>query len=152
MNWEAIWFLMCVIGWGMSSFLMGYVGKELPYQTALFYQMIGVTIMTILNGQGIQVGLTSAHVAALMNGIFFTIADIAYYKLSESGMDVSTLGPLTSLYVVIPAILGVLILKEPITTRKVIGLFLAITALYLLSSSEPHVPNELSKIEEGRKE
>lgn len=47
---------------------------------------------------------------------------MAYYKLSESGMDVSVIGPISSLYTLVPAVLGVLILKEQMSTRKLCGM------------------------------
>jgi drug/metabolite transporter (DMT)-like permease len=57
-------------------------------------------------------------------------------QLSESGMDVSTLGPLSSVFVSVPAILGVVILGEPITFRKMFGILLAFSAVYVLSTED----------------
>jgi transporter family protein len=52
------------------------------------------------------------------------------------GMSVSVLGPVTALYIVVPAVLGVLCLGETFTLRKVVGLVLAVSAIYLLASEE----------------
>jgi hypothetical protein len=37
-------------------------------------------------------------------------------------MDVSVIGPISSLYTLVPAVLGVLILKEQMSTRKLLGM------------------------------
>jgi uncharacterized membrane protein len=70
------------------------------------------------------------------------MADIAYYKvldffltfsqLSSGGMEVSTLGPLSSLYVVVPVLLGITLLHEHLTASKTLGLICAGAAVYLL--------------------
>ncbi len=62
--------------------------------------------------------------------------DIDINQLSGLGMAVSTLGPLSSLYVVLPIVLGITILKEPVTPKKALGLILAVSAIYVLSSAE----------------
>jgi transporter family protein len=52
------------------------------------------------------------------------------------GMSVSVLGPVTALYIIVPAVLGVLLLGESVTLRKVGGILLAMVAIYLLASEE----------------
>ncbi len=37
-------------------------------------------------------------------------------------MDVSIIGPVSSLYTLVPAILGVVVLKEQMNTRKLLGM------------------------------
>eukprot|EP00027_Filamoeba_sp_ATCC50430_P011246 CAMPEP_0168562276 /NCGR_PEP_ID=MMETSP0413-20121227/12037_1 /TAXON_ID=136452 /ORGANISM="Filamoeba nolandi, Strain NC-AS-23-1" /LENGTH=128 /DNA_ID=CAMNT_0008593693 /DNA_START=265 /DNA_END=648 /DNA_ORIENTATION=+ len=109
------------------------------FQTGMFYQMLGVALMNIFFLFQVNFTFTRGHFWAIVNGIAFTVADIAYYKLSRSGVDVSTLGPLTSLYVVVPILLGVTVLKEPVTPKKAVGLFLAVIAIYILSTAEEEV-------------
>ena len=72
-------------------------------------------------------------------------------------MDVSILGPLTSLFVTVPGnhfsfcinafhanlrflpvILGIILLHEPITLKKVAGVILAFAAIYILSTEDKH--------------
>ncbi len=95
---------------------------------------------------GAQVSVGGAHrYWSMLNGFAACLADMAYYKvcfillsslslkkllssmrkcvqLSELGVRVSVLGPVTGLYLVVPAVLGVLLLDEPLTLQKVIGL------------------------------
>lgn len=52
------------------------------------------------------------------------------------GVSVSVLGPVTALYIIVPAVLGVVVLGERITLRKAAGIMLAMVAIYLLASEE----------------
>jgi len=142
--WEIAFVLCCFFGWGFSTFIMGFLGKVISYETALFYNLIGVALCNLLIAHRVNFGMSANHFWAILNGVAFTLADFAYYKLSKGGMHVSTLGPLTSLYVLMPIILGIVVLKEPITTRKVVGFVLAITAIYILSTE--HEPEEIHHV------
>lgn len=51
-------------------------------------------------------------------------------------MSVSVLGPVTALYIIVPAVLGVVLLGENITLRKGVGIAMAMIAIYLLASEE----------------
>lgn len=150
-----LYFLGCFFGWGFSTFIMGYLGKVMSFETAIFYNFIGMGLFTLIIIPKIQLGWSSYHVWAIINGVAFTVADYSYYRvcvlpsihmnhlqLSRSGLDVSTLGPLTSLYVLMPIMLGIVFLREPVTLKKAIGIILAIVAIYLLSSEEHASNNE----------
>lgn len=49
-------------------------------------------------------------------------------------MSVSVAGPVSGLYLTLPAMLGVLLLGEPLTWAKVVGLLMAVAAIYVLGS------------------
>jgi len=116
---------------------MGYLGKQnISFETCLFYQGIAAAIVGATVVFWVDFGFTLNHFFAILNGISFTLADLSYYMLSRSGMSVSTLGPLSSLYVCVPVVLGIALLHEEVTSTKMIGLMSAIAAVYLLSSAE----------------
>lgn len=54
----------------------------------------------------------------------------------DDPQDVSLLGPVSSLYILTPVCLGVLVLNEPLSFRKVLGVALALLAMYVLSTAE----------------
>jgi drug/metabolite transporter (DMT)-like permease len=59
------------------------------------------------------------------------------------------------MYVVIPMLLGITILKEPFSFKKLLGLLCAVAAIYFLSSAEhehPEVPIGAHHHEEGLKQ
>lgn len=83
----------------------------------------------------------------LLNGLVLTLADIAYFKLSNIGMNISTLSTLAALHVTVPVILGILIMGEAVTLKKALGMFFALLAVYLLSSEPESTQTEEDEIE-----
>ncbi|NUQ12248.1 MAG: DMT family transporter [Gemmatimonadaceae bacterium] len=80
-------------------------------------------------------GFSRYHLLSIVIGAMFVLANLAFYKLSQTE-QVSTLAPLTALYVIVPVVLGMFFLGEPPTARKVIGIILGLASLYLLSGME----------------
>jgi transporter family protein len=136
------------MGWGLSSFIMGLIGRDVPHQSALVCNMLGAFLVNavwfILN-RGINFSFSSYHLGAILSGTLFTVADLCYYRLSKAGMPVSVLGPVTSLYIIVPILLGALFLKEALTLRKLVGIAFGLAALWLLSAEEGGTKIEQSK-------
>jgi len=150
--WSIVYFLGCTAGWGFSTFIMGFLGKEtIAFETLLFYQGLGALFVGFSVVHKVEFGFSTNHLLAVLNGLSFSLADLSYYLLSRAGMSVSILGPMSSMYVVIPMILGVTLLKEPLTFKKVLGLVCAMAAIYFLSSAEhEHEPVATAHIEEQK--
>lgn len=125
-----------LLGWGLASFLMGLIGKQMPHSSALFCNLLGVILVNFFFFTEMHFSISYLHVYAMLAGVLFTVADLAYYKLAEHGMDISLIGPLTSLYILVPVALGCLVLQEPFSTRKAVGVLLAVLAMYVLSTAE----------------
>jgi hypothetical protein len=62
--------------------------------------------------------------------------------MARLGVSVSVAGPVSGLYLTLPAVLGVLLLGEPLTLSKVVGLLLAMAAIYLLGSEDDEESGE----------
>ena len=75
------YFMCCLVGWGSSTFIMGYIGKLMDFETAIFYNLVGVLLFNIPTISRVQYGFTINHVWAIVNGLAFTLADYAYYKV-----------------------------------------------------------------------
>ena len=73
--------LGCFFGWGFSTFIMGYLGKLISLETALFYNFMGMGLFNLLITHKITIGWSQNHFWALLNGVAFTMADYAYYKV-----------------------------------------------------------------------
>lgn len=81
-KWSIIYFMGCTLGWGFSTFIMGFLGKEdISYETAMFYQSIGAALVGSSVIFKVNFGLTSNHLLAICNGIAFSMADLAYYMV-----------------------------------------------------------------------
>jgi transporter family protein len=69
---------------------------------------------------------------AIPVGLVSLVAIIAFYKALKIGPS-SVVLPLTNLYVILPVIFGFVVLKEPVTPIRLVGIVLAVLAAVLLS-------------------
>lgn len=65
-------------------------------------------------------------------GLAAGVATVAFYAALSRG-PASVVVPLTGMYVVIPALLGMVLLKEPLTLFRALGLLCAGLAVFFLS-------------------
>jgi len=128
-----LWFALCISGWGFGVFLMAHLGRTLGMGTILVGNLIGYAIAIALLARNVNVGWTWNHLLAVVTAISFVLANFAYYRLSHGGEEVTILAPLSSLYVLVAVVLGVLVWHEPITLRKGLGILLGVAAMVLLS-------------------
>jgi len=77
--------------------------------------------------------LTDAYKLCFISGVIGSISPLGYYMLSVNGGQASAVAPLISLYVIVPAILGLVFLKERKSPIKLIGIAIAITAVVLFA-------------------
>jgi len=71
-------------------------------------------------------------VYAYAAGLCLAVGILAYYRALALG-PVSVVTPVFGLFIVISSALGVAVLDEPLTARKVAGVGLAVVAVYLTS-------------------
>jgi hypothetical protein len=82
--WSFLYFLGCTLGWGFSTFIMGFIGKEnIAFETALFYQSIGAVLIGVSVIWRVEFGMSYNHMLCILNGISFTLADLSYYMVSR---------------------------------------------------------------------
>ena len=129
----AFFLVVCILMWGLATMGMKLAGQRLDPITIAAFNMFGYLAVGAFLFPQASYGWSRYHLIAVAIGAVFVVANMAFYKLSQTAY-VSTLAPLTALYVVIPVVVGVVALGEPLTFRKVIGVLLALVALYLLSS------------------
>lgn len=65
-------------------------------------------------------------------GLVSLIAIIAFYKALSMGPS-SVVLPLTNMYVILPVLFGFIVLKEPVTLPRVLGIIFAVLATVLLT-------------------
>ncbi|MFB6280896.1 MAG: EamA family transporter [Haloferacaceae archaeon] len=66
-------------------------------------------------------------------GVFLTVGILAYYRALSLG-PVSVVTPVFGLFLVVSSAVGVLVLEESLTARKVAGIALAVVAVYLVTA------------------
>lgn len=79
--YDLFYVVCCFLGWGSSTFIMGFLGKVINFETALFYNLVGVALCNVLIVHKVSFGWTNNHIWAIVNGIAFTLADFAYYQV-----------------------------------------------------------------------
>ena len=126
---------ICMLMWGLATFTMKVAGQHLDPMTVVVYNLLGYFLVGAFLLPTASYGFSRYHAMGIAIGALFVLGNMAFYKLSQT-VQVSALVPLTSLYVVIPVLLGILALGEHLTPRKGIGILLAVAAIYLLSSAE----------------
>lgn len=125
----------CLLMWGLATYAMKVAGQRLDPFTTVVFNVIGYALTLVFILPQARLSLSLTHVLAAGIGILFVIGNLAFYKLSQT-QHVSVLAPITGLYIVIPVVLGFVVLHEPLTWRKAVGILLAMSAIYLLSSSD----------------
>ncbi len=123
----------CLLMWGLATFGMKIVGERLSPMTTVGFNTFGYLVVSIFLVPRMSFGTTRYHILAIAIGTMFVLGNLAFYKLSQT-TQVSLLAPLTALYVAIPVLLGILVLGEPMSLRKGMGILLAAGAIYLLTS------------------
>ncbi|MFT5064159.1 MAG: transporter family protein [Gammaproteobacteria bacterium] len=140
MNFSQSWLfpaLLCVAAWGVSRLFPKLATNHIDPKSALTFEVIGevLVVIFILGSAGFGKlmfdlkGTSYAVLAGLFGG-----AGVYWYLVAADRGNVSQLVGVTALYPVITVILGVLVLNEPLTAKQIIGVGLAVVAVYLVSS------------------
>lgn len=144
-------FLSVVFGWGIGLILQGEAGLDVSFKQ--FPQLNGgIGIGYMLGSLIIACAVNASEVTNPSNWIPFgvdqtlalssTILDglgIGFFTLSLTySDDFNLMCALSSLYIVIPAILGIIVLHEKPTWNILCGLALALVGLIVLSLEAKH--------------
>jgi transporter family protein len=126
---------VCILMWGMAIFTMKLAGQGLDPMTLAVFNAGGQLLIGVLLFSRASLGFSKHHLLGIAVGVLFILGNMAFYKLSQTA-QVSTLAPLTALHIAVPILLGIILLGEPVTIRKGVGVLFALLALYFLSSSD----------------
>jgi bacterial/archaeal transporter family protein len=122
--------LLC---WGAWGFLTKLVSKDTSAQTVAFWatvsSLLPITIFAAASGPARW--LKPSPLAAV-SGLAAGLATICFYLAIKRG-PASVVMPLTGMYILIPAVLGIVLLKEPMTLSHILGLVCAALAVFFLS-------------------
>lgn len=132
---ERVYWLLFVLGtWGLANFLMKIVGVRIDAASAVFGIVTGYAIVGITTGivDGGRFAINSGFVWAMVVGACYILGNWGYVRLARTE-DVSAIAPVTGLNIAIPIVLGILVLGEPITARKLIGVGFAFLSIILLA-------------------
>lgn len=124
--------LVTLILWGLWGFGSKLVAEHFSPVSAALWPSLAATLSILSYGVASQsLEWNRYGFLALGIGVISAMAIITFYRALKLG-PVSVVIPLTSLYLVIPVILGIVFLNESITPSKAVGVVMAALAIWLL--------------------
>ncbi|TKJ39137.1 hypothetical protein CEE37_12010 [candidate division LCP-89 bacterium B3_LCP] len=123
--------LLALFFWGLWGFLTKLGAEKVPWQT----MMIFFAVCTLAGGLAtgpVKMKMDVWHLIGLGAGIAGALGFI-YFFLAISRGEASVVIPITSLYVAVASVLAFIILSEPITLKKMLGILCAVIAVVLLA-------------------
>jgi transporter family protein len=125
--------LFALLCWGLWGFATKLVSRGQPAEAVAFWStlasMLPITLFALGGGAGRWVRPAPL---ALASGLAAGVASAFFYAAIKRG-PASVVMPLTGMYILIPALLGFIFLKEPPTVAHVLGLACAGLAVFLLT-------------------
>lgn len=108
-----------------------------PFWISFMVSILTLTTILIMGNKNIMVNIPKGKMLLFLiaSGLMNGLATWYYGRLvGTAGWNVSTLVPVSMMVLLLTsAVGGILFLKEPISTMKVVGLVLAIPAIWLMS-------------------
>lgn len=131
-DWKTL-SICSIVCWGLWGFLSKMVGNKLEWGTILALLSIGTLIVVIATTpSSFALKYNQQTLIGLCAGILCGFGYLFFYKALKYG-EASSVIPITSLYIVVVAVLAILFLKEPFTVRKACGIAAAVVTTVLLS-------------------
>lgn len=134
MNWMLSVFI-AVILMGLNTYLVKLLVKKINPYIVLFYQyLIAIPLVgaySFLTNQTI----ISSNYHIMLFGLFYVIAIASFYTALKKG-SLSKVSPIFNMKMLVPAILGIIILGEPVTLQLILGLLFASVSVFLLSGDK----------------
>jgi len=134
-----IYALLTIISYSLFDlFLKKTSGKIDDYIATLLINTIAVVppllffLFLKMSGKNMSVSREGV-LFAIVSGLFVGLASIAFIKMFSSGGNLSIGSPIVRIgMVVLAAVFGVLILKETLSVRQIIGIIISVFGLSLL--------------------
>lgn len=128
------WAVLALISYSLVAPLIKVATQDIPPNVALVVAnttlvVAGIAVVA-LSGESVTPYLThpkSIYVYAA--GLFLAIGILAYYQALAAG-PISVVVPIFGLFIVVSSVVGFVVLDEPVTTRKLLGIGFAVLALY----------------------
>jgi len=136
---KAKWFwysALCVLCWGAWALLQKMGSVEIPATTVQFLFTFGALpiALALLTARRFKLEKSLAGIScAIAMGVLAGVGNAALSAAYRSGGNTAVITTATAMYPMISVVLGVLVLREKLMTRHLIGLFFAGVAFILFS-------------------
>jgi transporter family protein len=119
--------------WGAWGFLAKVIASSMSPQSLAFWSTIATVIpVTVFALTDSTMKWSRPNPVALSAGLAYGLALVFFFIALRRG-PASVVVPLSGMYVLLPAVLGFIFLKEPLTVTHVLGLTCAGLAVLFLS-------------------
>jgi|UniRef100_A0A7V3UZD1 transporter family protein len=119
--------------WGAWGLMTKILTRDTPAETVAFWSTLAsiLPILIYTVAAGTMHWVKSAPLA-IISGLSAGLATVCFY-LALKGGPASVVLPLTGMYIVVPAVLGYLLLREPLNVNHLFGIIFAVLAIIFLS-------------------
>lgn len=126
--------VLCIFWWGLFGFLSKLGSENLPPGQVQILFTFGTlpVVIPAWAGSGIRSGDRLGLTFGILTGVFAGIANLAVFAALERG-KASLVQPISTLYPLVTVVLAVIVLKEKMNRLQVLGVILAVLAIWILS-------------------
>jgi transporter family protein len=132
-----LWAVVALLGYTAVPPLVKLATADIPNEVVLIISngillVVGIGIVVAGDIPVVQYLSHERAIYAYGAGIALTVGIVSYYRALAAG-PVSVVVPIFGMFIATSSIIGIAVLDEPLTTRKVAGIALAVLAIYLTS-------------------
>ncbi len=137
------WILYSIVtltAWGLWGVVLRYASTGLGWKQVYVFSglaTIAVVLVVLANEKSsLMSGVDPRNIlTAFIAGLLGAVGYIALVRAFDAGGEASRVVAITSLYPAVTTIISYLVLREPISWSKSLGVVLAVVAVFLLSRS-----------------
>jgi uncharacterized membrane protein len=132
-----LWTLLALLCWGVWAITSRLIGDALSAAASQALSTIGLLPVAVVLGFSKRLSVTGNRLRgalfAFAAGALACAGNIAYYRALQVGDKAATVVALTGLYPLVTIVLAVGLLRERLNRVQLIGIVLALAALYLFN-------------------
>jgi transporter family protein len=130
-----LWALLALLAYSLVAPLVKIATADIPSTVVLLISngmlvLVATGVVVATDTPVVQYLTHDRSIYAYAAGIALAVGILAYYRALAVG-PVSVVVPIYGLFIVTSSVLGIVALGESLTVRKVVGIGLAVVAVYL---------------------
>ena len=132
------WTIIAMAAYAIMTILLKFSLRDVPPEAAVFVTnallVISAFLWALYRGVKItdHLALNQPTLFLILAGLALSVSIISLYMALSRG-PISTVSPLFGMNIAVVAILGFIILKEPVSLERIAGVILAAGAVFLLA-------------------
>jgi len=130
-----VYLLIAIVLMSVNAYVVKLLVKNINPLIVLFYQYLIAIPLLIIYSLMVNADLLTGNFNIVLLG-FLYVTGIALFYIALKKGSLSKVSPVFNLKMIITAILGIIVLSEPLTLNKIVGLLFGILSVYLLSGEE----------------